>query len=155
MCGDGGGKVGKTWRLACWMLRRGTRRKKVPISGGEDRSHFTNDSMGSQDIHFLQGVNIKLLMFLIPSRYGNYESWLLGWLYNLSCQWIIWERKVVLLIITHPWNCLAVLGKLGHTFPDNVIQKEPGHNLGYSVAVKRFLLCFLLQGKNERLWCEG
>lgn len=43
---------------------------------------------------------------------------------------------MVLLIITHPWDCLTVLGKLGHTFPNNVKQKGPGHNLGYSVAVK-------------------
>lgn len=46
----------------------------MPISGGEVRSDFTNDSIGSQDIHFLQGVNIKLLIFLRPSRNGNYES---------------------------------------------------------------------------------
>lgn len=39
---------------------------------------------------------------------------------------------MVLLIILHARD----LGKLGHTFPKNVIQKEPGHNLGYSVAVK-------------------
>lgn len=43
---------------------------------------------------------------------------------------------MVLLIITHPWDCFSILGKLGHMFPNNVIQKEPGHNLGSSVAVK-------------------
>lgn len=67
------------------MLRRGTRKKKVPISGGEVRSDFTNDSIGSQDIHFLQDV--KLLILLISSRYGNYESWLLVGLYTLPCKW--------------------------------------------------------------------
>lgn len=40
------------------------------------------------------------------------------------------------MIITHAWDCLTILGKLGHMFPNNVIQKEPGHNLGSSVNVK-------------------
>lgn len=41
---------------------------------------------------------------------------------------------MVLLIISHPWDCLTVLGKLGHMVPNDVIQKEPGHNSGDSVA---------------------
>lgn len=41
------------------------------------------------------------------------------------------------MIITHHGDCLTVLGRLGHMIPDNdVIPKEPGHNLGYFVAVQ-------------------